>query len=124
MKFLLNMNVPRSLAVSLMAQGHSCRHVGDIGMGRASDETILQEARAHQEVIITHDLDYGHLLALSGEPAPSVLIFRLRNTHPENLFARMMWVWTEIEEPLRRGAIVVLEDAALRVRLLPIHQIS
>lgn len=122
MKFLLNMNVPRRLAVSLMAQGHSCRHAGDIGMSRASDEAILREARVHQEVIITHDLDYGHLLALSGESAPSVMIFRLRNTHPDNLFAQMMRVWTEIEGPLQRGAIVVLEDAALRVRPLPIHQ--
>lgn len=122
MKFLLNMNVPRRLAVSLMARGHSCRHVGDIGMSRASDEAILREARVHQEVIITHDLDYGHLLALSGESAPSVMIFRLRNTHPDNLFAQMMRVWAEIEGPLQRGAIVVLEDAALRVRPLPIHQ--
>ncbi|MGB9776420.1 MAG: DUF5615 family PIN-like protein [Anaerolineae bacterium] len=120
MRFLLNMNVPRSLAVLLAARGHLCRHVGDIGMSRATDEAILQEARMHQEVVVTHDLDYGHLLALSGESAPSVVIFRLRNTHPENLFAQMMKVWAEIEEPLRRGAIVVLEDAALRVRLLPI----
>ncbi|MFN3761863.1 MAG: DUF5615 family PIN-like protein [Anaerolineae bacterium] len=123
MRFLLNMNVPRSLASSLAAEGHSCRHVGDIGMSRATDEAILQEARMHQEVILTHDLDYGHLLALSGEPAPSVVIFRLRNTHPENLFARMMRVWADIEEPLQRGAIVVLEDAALRVRPLPIGRI-
>ena len=122
MRFLLNMNVPRSLARLLADRGHDCRHVGDIGMGRAADEAILWEARAHQEVIITHDLDYGHLLALSGEAGPSVVIFRLRNTHPENLFFQMMRVWAEIEGPLRRGAIVVLEDAALRVRLLPIER--
>lgn len=91
-------------------------------MSRASDEAILREARVHQEVIITHDLDYGHLLTLSGESAPSVMIFRLRNTHPDNLFAQMMRVRTEIEGPLQRGAMVVLEDAALRVRPLPIHQ--
>jgi predicted nuclease of predicted toxin-antitoxin system len=57
MKFLLDMNVPRSLAALLMSRGHSCRHVGDMGMSRANDEAILQEARAHQEVVITHDLD-------------------------------------------------------------------
>ncbi len=122
MKFLLDMNVPRSLARLLTDRGHDCRHVGDIGMGQAVDEAILREARAHQEVIITHDLDYGHLLALSGEAGPSVVIFRLRNTHPENLFFQMMRLWTEMEGPLLRGAIVVLEDAALRVRLLPIER--
>jgi len=29
MKFLLNMNVPRSLMYRLSSEGHQCRHVGD-----------------------------------------------------------------------------------------------
>ncbi len=122
MKFLLNMNVPRELGRRLRAQGHECRHVADIGMAQASDVAILAEARASKEIIVTHDLDYGHLLAFSGEPAPSVIIFRLRSTHPDNLFARMMSAWLEVEKPLIEGAIVVLEDATLRIRRLPIAQ--
>lgn len=122
MKFLLNMNVPRELGRRLAARGHECRHVGDIGMAQASDVAIIEEAKANKEVIVTHDLDYGHLLAFSGEPAPSVIIFRLRNTHPDNLFAQMMSTWPEIERPLLEGAIVALEDAALRIRRLPIAQ--
>jgi len=122
MRFLLNMNVPRELGRRLTAQGHECRHVGDIGMAQASDVAIMEEARGNKEIIVTHDLDYGHLLAFSGEPAPSVIIFRLRNTHPDNLFARIMGAWPEIEKPLLEGAIVVLEDAAFRVRRLPIAQ--
>lgn len=86
------------------------------------DVAIMEEARAKREVIVTHDLDYGHLLAFSGEPVPSVIVFRLRNAHPGNLFARIMIAWPEIEKPLLTGAIVVLEDAALRTRRLPIFQ--
>ena len=40
-------------------------------MSRATDSEIVAEARRTGEVIITHDLDYGHLLAFSGEQAPS-----------------------------------------------------
>lgn len=120
MKFLLNMNVARELGRRLTAQGHTYRHVGDIGMARASDTVIVQEAKANQEVVITNDLDYGNLLAFSGESAPSVIIFRVRNTQPANLFVRITKTWTEIERPLLEGAIVVLEDAALRIRKLPI----
>jgi predicted nuclease of predicted toxin-antitoxin system len=83
---------------------------------------ILEEARSRQETIVTHDLDYGHLLAFSGESSPSVIIFRLRNTHPDNLFARIQSSWTEIEGPLRTGAIITLEDASLRIRKLPVSQ--
>lgn len=120
MRFLLNMNVPRQLGQYLTAKGHECRHVGDIGMARASDLTIVEEARSHEEAILTNDLDYGSLLAFSGEHAPSVVIFRLRNTAADNLFARMMSGWLEMERHLLQGAIVMLEDSALRVRSLPV----
>ncbi len=120
MRFLLNMNVPRELGRRLGAEGHECRYTGDIGMARASDMAIMEEARANKEVIVTHDLDYGHLLAFSGESTPSVIIFRLRNTHPDNLFARIVGTWHEVEKPLLEGAIVVLEDTVLRIRKLPI----
>ena len=120
MRFLLNMNVPRALCRRLIAEGHECRHVCDIGMAQSSDVNIMEEARANGETIVTHDLDYGHLLAFSGEAAPSVIIFRLRNTHPDNLFARIVSTWSEIEKPLVEGAVVALEDATLRIRRLPI----
>lgn len=89
-------------------------------MACATDAAIMQAAQMNDEVIITHDLDYGNLLAFSGEAAPSVIIYRVRNTHPENLFARIVKIWAEIEKPLLDGAIVVIEDAALRIRPLPI----
>lgn len=120
MRFLLDMNLPRVLGQRLMAEGHTCRHVGDIGMGQASDWAIVEEAKTTGEVILTHDLDYGHLLAFSGAAAPSVVIFRLRNTHPHNLFLRFVQTRGEIERSLLEGAIVVLEDAALRIRDLPV----
>ena len=63
MRFLLNMNVPRELGRRLRDEGHEYRHVGDIGMAQASDVVIVEEARTHGKVILTHDLDYGHLLA-------------------------------------------------------------
>jgi predicted nuclease of predicted toxin-antitoxin system len=59
MIFLLNMNVPRELGRRLGTVGHQFRHVGDIGMTQANDSAIVEEARAHKEVIVTHDLDSG-----------------------------------------------------------------
>ena len=119
MRFLLDMNVPRKVGRLLTAAGHECRHVGDVGMSRASDTEIVHEARGRNEVIVTHDLDYGHLLAFSGDAAPSVITFRLRNTRPCRLAARVVDSWPEIERPLVEGAIVILEDVAVRIRSLP-----
>jgi predicted nuclease of predicted toxin-antitoxin system len=116
MRFLLNMNVPRELATRLRAKGHECRHVGDLGMAQASDKEIVEEARRNQDIIVTHDLDYGGLVNFLGERFPSVIIFRMRNTHPDNLLARLTGAWHRIEKALEEGAVVVLGDASLRIR--------
>ena len=120
MKLLLNVNMPRALAARLAADGHSCRHAADTGLARAADDAIVKAARSAGEIIITHDLDYGHLLAFSGHATPSVITFRVRNTHPLALYQRLRESWSEIEAPLQRGAIVTIEDATLRIRPLPI----
>jgi predicted nuclease of predicted toxin-antitoxin system len=120
MKFLLNMNIPRDLGKWLSGEGHECRHLSDIGMYKVSNLEVVEEARRDKEVIITHDLDYGRIITFSGKSSPSVIIFRLRNTHPRNLLNRIINLWYEIEEPLFEGAIVLVEDFALRIHRLPI----
>ena len=122
MKFLLNMNVRRELAYRLTLQGHVCRHVGEVGLARASDSTILTEARKNGEIIITHDLDYGHLLAFAGEKSPSVIIFRLFNSHPQNLWRRLQECLSKIENLLVEGVIVLVEETTIRIRNLPLHR--
>jgi predicted nuclease of predicted toxin-antitoxin system len=121
MNFLLNMNVNRDMAAQLKKLGHVCRHAGDVGMARATDAEIVAEAKRTGEIILTHDLDYGHLLAFSGEEGPSVVILRLRDLHTEEVVSRLDAVWNEIEASLLEGAIVSLSDKSLRLRKLPIE---
>jgi predicted nuclease of predicted toxin-antitoxin system len=121
LKLLLNMNLPRELGRRLSSQGHACRHAGDVGLASAQDERIVAEAKRTREVIITHDLDYGTILAFSGEDPPSVIIIRMANTHPDRLLTRLTAVLPDVERSLSEGAIVVVEDAAARVRRLPIE---
>ena len=83
------MNLPRELGRRLRAKGHDCRHAGDSGLARAKDVEIVEQASANNETILTHDLDYGHLLAFSGEVTPSVVTPRCRNTHPAHLALRL-----------------------------------
>lgn len=120
MKFLLNMNLPRELGRRLTSKGHECRHVADLGLARAADSSILEEALGTGECVLTHDLDYGHLLAFSGAAAPSVIIFRLRRATVEVIFDRLLDAWNEIEQPLAAGAVALIEESAIRIRRLPI----
>ena len=43
MKFLLNMNTPREVGLRLANHNHSCRHVADIGLAKASDTAIMNK---------------------------------------------------------------------------------
>jgi predicted nuclease of predicted toxin-antitoxin system len=114
------MNIPHELGRNLATAGHEWRHVADIGMARAADAEILARAKLDGECILTHDLDYGQLLAFSGEAAPSVVIFRLRRVDAGVMFRRYVEERSEIEEALKAGAIVTLEESARRIRPLPI----
>jgi len=120
MRSLLNMNLPGRLCNALEAAGHEAVHVRDLGMAESSDDEITRRAVRDDAVILTHDLDYGALLAFSGDRRPSVVIFRVRHAAPANLVDRFQAAWRGIEEPLSAGAVVVIEDAAVRVRRLPI----
>lgn len=120
MKFLLDVNIHRELGNLLLSSGHQSRHAADVGFATTSDRMILEEAKKKGEVIMTHDLDYGNLLAFSGEMSSSVIIFRTRNIHPVNLHHCILKYWSEIESPLSSGSIVIIEDAAVRIRKLPI----
>ena len=48
----------------------------DIDLSFAMDERIVDIALKNNDVIITHDLDFGRILAFSNHSHPSVIIFR------------------------------------------------
>lgn len=120
MKLLLDMNLPRDLAPQLQQAGYECRRAADIGLAEAEDSEIIDAARRAGETILTHDLDYGELLAFSGTSHPSAVIFRMRDVSVDNLARQFLMALPRIETALREGAIVVIGDDAARVRRLPV----
>jgi predicted nuclease of predicted toxin-antitoxin system len=124
MNFFLNVNIPSSLGTLLSAEGHSVRCAATIGMHAASDEMIVAAARANNETIVTHDLDYGEILAFSGEQHPSVIIFRIQPMNARSMLDSITANWNKIEKQLIAGAIVIIERHGIRMRSLPIATIK
>lgn len=110
-----------STAASLREAGHHAVHLRDQGLLKMEDSDILQKARTEDRVVLTFDLDFGDLLAASGEKLPSVIIFRLRNQTPSSVRPRLLEILSDCENDLNRGAIVVVEETRYRVRRLPIQ---
>ena len=119
MKFLADMGIsPRTVAF-LESLGHDAVHLYEQGLGRLSDPAILQKTRDEGRVLLTHDLDFGELMAASGAELPSVVIFRLRDMRPARVNAYLSEVVVEYQEVLEGGAILSVSEGQIRSRSLP-----
>lgn len=121
MKFLADMGIAQSTVKWLREQGHDAVHVRDFHMYKASDEEIIAKARQQGSTVLTCDLDFGDIMAATGEKLPGVIIFRLENSKPVNINKRLKQVLQESSTALLEGALIIVEDARHRVRLLPVE---
>ena len=121
MKFLLDMGLAQSTARFLRRHGHDALHLRDQGLQKLEDEVIIQKARAEGSVILTHDLDFGRIMALSGQHIPSVITFRLSNMRPPSVNRQLSDVLLRFSEYLDAGALISVTDRGIRVRRLPVH---
>jgi predicted nuclease of predicted toxin-antitoxin system len=85
MKFLADMGISLKTVAFLNSFGYDAAHLYEQGLDRLPDADILEKARSEERVLLTHDLDFGELIAVSKAKLPSVIIFRLRNMHPERV---------------------------------------
>ena len=90
------------------------------GLHRAADADIFIKAGAESRVILTFDLDFGEIVALSRGAMISVILFRLRNTRTDFVLQRLATVLNDEAGALTQGAVIVVEDGRHRVRELPI----
>jgi predicted nuclease of predicted toxin-antitoxin system len=120
MKFLLDVGISPRLGKLLTANNHTYRYLPDFYSNKTSDADILEIAIENQEVVITHDLDFGSLLAFSRKSQPSVILFRIHHIDPELFYNLISENWDTIEDPLSKGSLVIIETDTIRMRYLPI----
>lgn len=118
MKLLLDQGLPRSAAVLLRERGADVIHVGDIGMGAASDRDILQYALKNGLTVVTLDADFHAMLMTSGATVPSVIRLRLEGLKGEMLAVILETVGTTVAEDLEHGALVTVTRKSIRVHRL------
>jgi len=119
-KFLADMGISPKSAIHLRNLGHDVVHLYEQGLERLSDADILKKAREEDRIVLTHDLDFGELMAASGARVPSVVIFRLRNMRPGWVNSHLDEILARHAAVLRAGAIVSVAEGQIRVRSLPI----
>ncbi len=119
-RFLLDMGIAQSTGQYLKSQGHDVVHLREQGLERLPDDRIVAKAQDEERAIVTRDLDFGRIVALSGDSVPSIVTLRLSDMTPTRVNTALETVLTEATQSLERGALVTITDGGIRVRALPI----
>jgi predicted nuclease of predicted toxin-antitoxin system len=118
MRFLADMGVAQRVVQWLRVEGHDAVHLRDEGLQRMPNGEIFQKAAYEARVILTFDLDFGEIVALSGGQRVSVVLFRLHNTRTPHVIDRLARVLAESGLALEEGAFVVVQESRHRTRYL------
>lgn len=82
----------------------------------------MEFAAAHDYVVVTHDLDFGTILAATNAEKPSVIQIRADNTNPDLIGDRVLVALQKMKLELLAGALVTIDLGRDRVRVLPLQR--
>jgi predicted nuclease of predicted toxin-antitoxin system len=119
MKLLIDMNLSPDWVTFLDEFSFAALHWSTIGAGAAFDDEIMSYAAAHDLVVLTQDLDFGILLALTGMKKPSVIQLRTSDTDPKVTGHAVIDALLRAAPDLERGALLTIDTRRTRIRLLP-----
>jgi predicted nuclease of predicted toxin-antitoxin system len=108
-RFLVDTQLPQTLAAWLSAHGHQAEHVLDAGLAQGKDTQVWRYAQENGAVVVTKDEDFAEWVR-RGRPGPAIVWLRIGNSSTRALLA---WV-----EPLLPAIVRQLEqgDRLVEVR--------
>jgi len=113
------MGVATRIVQWLKDKGHDAVHLREENLHRLPNGLIFEKAYSEKRILLTFDLDFGEIVALSGEKQVTVILFRLHNTRTPHVIERIEKVLRDSAQALEEGAIVVVEETRHRIRRLP-----
>jgi len=121
MKFLVDMNLSPLWIALLRDSGWEAEHWSRIGRADAPDSEIMAHAARNGYVVITHDLDFSAILAVTHGNKPSVVQIRAEDVSPSAIGNYTAAALRLVEAELEAGALLTIEPDRTRLRLLPLQ---
>jgi predicted nuclease of predicted toxin-antitoxin system len=121
MKFLVDMNLSPQWLALLRDSGWEAEHWSRMGRADAPDSEIMAHAAAKNYVVITHDLDFSAILAVTHGKKPSVVQIRAEDVSPSAIGTYVVAALRLMEAELEAGALATIEPDGTRLRLLPLQ---
>ncbi len=122
MKILVDMNLSPRWSGLLSEAGWETKHWSAAGKPGASDREILDYAAANDYVVLTHDLDFGAILAVTHGKKPTVVQIRGEDVSLEGIGGQVVAALFHVQAELEAGALLTIETERARLRLLPLRK--
>jgi predicted nuclease of predicted toxin-antitoxin system len=115
--FLVDENLPRSLAPELRRAGFAAEDVRDRGLGGRDDAEVLAYAISYRRIVMTSDLGLADLRRLSRGTGAGVVLVRFPRVMPTaRLNAAVVAAVWDLRPETFVGSIVVIAPRGVRVR--------
>jgi predicted nuclease of predicted toxin-antitoxin system len=120
MKLLVDMNLSPRWVNWLVDAGFEAAHWSTLGALDASDTEIMAFARDKGCVVLTHDLDFGAILAATHGEKPSVAQIRAEDVSPDTIGRLVINALRQMTTELEEGALLTIDPGRTRLRVLPL----
>ena len=112
---------PRWVKV-LADAGIEAAHWSTLGANNAPDSEIMAYASANDYVVLTHDLDFGAILAATHGEKPSVVQIRAEDVSPDVIGKKVIIALRQMASELEEGALLTVDPNRTRLRVLPLQK--
>lgn len=121
MKLLLDMNLSPRWVDILADLGIKAVHWSKIGAKNATDFEIMTFAAMNDYVVLTHDLDFSAILAVTHGNKPSVVQIRAKDVNPDMIAKPVIHALQQMAVELKEGALLSIDMHRSRLRMLPLQ---
>jgi predicted nuclease of predicted toxin-antitoxin system len=121
MKVLIDMNLSPRWVGEFAKSGIESSHWSALGAFNAPDREIMAFAQLHGYVVMTHDLDFGAILAATQGEKPSVVQIRADDVSPDVIGRSVITALLQMAAELEMGALLTVDPNRVRMRLLPLR---
>lgn len=119
MNLVVDMNLSPRWVSALEQAGVSAMHWSNLGAMNAPDTEIMVYALEHDCIVLTHDLDFGAILAATHGHKPSVVQIRAEDVSPDVISNQVVAALRQMAAELEQGALLTVDVNRTRLRLLP-----
>jgi predicted nuclease of predicted toxin-antitoxin system len=120
MKILIDMNLSPRWVRFFFAANIEAVHWSAVGSANAADTEIMAYAKLNDFLVLTHDLDFGSILAATRSDKPSVIQIRMGDVSPDHSAALVISAVQKLSAELEKGALLTIDPKKSRLRILPL----